>query len=60
MSARSLAAAIVRLIVQLQISDGGYAAHTDVNSKFAMSSPLDGFLTQLFSDSYHPAVLEHH
>ncbi|MCJ1275037.1 hypothetical protein MMC21_002837 [Puttea exsequens] len=31
LAAMSLAAAIVRLIVQEQISNGGYAAHTDVN-----------------------------
>jgi hypothetical protein len=33
LAAASLAAAIVRLIVQEQISNGGYAAHTDVNRK---------------------------
>jgi len=31
LAAVSLAAAVVRLIVQEQISNGGYAAHTDVN-----------------------------
>ncbi|KAJ5539551.1 hypothetical protein N7513_007883 [Penicillium frequentans] len=33
----SLAAAIVRLMVQEQITNGGYAAHTDVDRKFPMS-----------------------
>lgn len=31
LAACSLAAAVIRLIIQLQISHGGYAAHTNVN-----------------------------
>lgn len=34
---RSLAAAVIRLIVQWQISNGGYAAHTDVDRKPAIT-----------------------
>jgi hypothetical protein len=34
LAAVSLAAAIVRFMIQLQISHGGYAAHTNITCKF--------------------------
>jgi hypothetical protein len=34
LAAVSLAAAIVRLMIQLQISHGGYAAHMNITCKF--------------------------
>jgi hypothetical protein len=30
---RSLSAAVVRLLIETEIMNGGYAAHTDVNRK---------------------------
>jgi glucan phosphoethanolaminetransferase (alkaline phosphatase superfamily) len=33
LASASLVAAVIRLIVELQIADGGYAAHTDVDRK---------------------------
>ena len=39
LAAVSLAAAVVRLIVQEQISNGGYAAHTDPDCKTCTSEP---------------------
>lgn len=70
LSAMSLAAAIVRLIVQEQISNGGYAAHTDVNltltillywsmleSGLALIAACLPTLHHLVSKSFiHPAV----
>ena len=54
----SLAAAIVRLLVQLQISNGGYAAHTDVN-RTILRLPLLLLLTRYCSHSYQSFILEH-
>ena len=56
---RSLAAAVVRLLVQEQISTGGYAAHTDVNCTQLLFLPE--FYNSRFpsSDSHGPPILEH-
>ena len=54
----SLAAAIVRLLVQLQISNGGYAAHTDVN-RTILGLPLLLLLTRYCSHSYQSFILEY-
>lgn len=54
----SLAAAIVRLIVQSQISNGGYAAHTDVDREDLKPNPLLE-LTLFDSHPDDPPILEY-
>lgn len=45
---RSLVAAIIRLMVQLEISNGGYAAHTDVDCKLCLPDSWSHIVILIF------------